>query len=171
MIYMNILTGLLLIAIGAFSSGSFAIPFGKISGWKWESYWLIYSFAAYIVFPLIACLIFAPGFLNIYKEVPSGVIFKVLLLGVVYGIGNLSFGLSLRYLGISLGYSISLGLMLAIGTLIPPLLDGRLIEMIESSGGNMLIIGVVISCIGIALSGWVGFLKDKSFLRLRKRKV
>jgi L-rhamnose-H+ transport protein len=170
MIYMNILTGLLLIAIGAFSSGSFAIPFGKISGWKWESYWLIYSFAAYIIFPLIACLIFAPGFLNIYKEVPSGVIFKVLLLGVVYGIGNLSFGLSLRYLGISLGYSISLGLMLAIGTLIPPLLDGRLIEMIKSSGGNMLIIGVVISCIGIALSGWVGLLKDRIISEIEKKK-
>ena len=96
--------------------------------------------------------------------------FKVFLLGVVYGIGNLSFGLSLRYLGISLGYSISLGLMLAIGTLIPPLLDGRLIEMIKSSGGNMLIIGVVVSCIGIALSGWAGLLKDRIISEIEKKK-
>ena len=170
MLYENIFTGLFLIAVGAFSSGSFAMPFGKISGWKWESYWLIYSIAAYILFPLIACLVFAPGFFSIYKEVPSGVIIRVFLLGVVYGIGNLSFGLSLRYLGISLGYALSLGLMLAIGTLIPPLLDGRLREMIESSGGTLLIIGVLVSCIGIAISGWAGLLKDRIISDIEKKK-
>lgn len=158
---LSIITGLILIATGAFSSGSFAIPFGKIKGWKWESYWLIYSIGAYLFFPLTACLIFAPDFIAIYKEVQSGVLFKVFFLGAVYGIGNLSFGLSLRYLGISLGYALSLGLMLAVGTLIPPVLDGRLKIMISSSGGNLLIFGVLVAIIGIALSGWAGFLKDK----------
>jgi L-rhamnose-H+ transport protein len=157
----SILAGLLLISAGAFSSGSFAIPFGKIKGWNWESYWLIYSFGAYLLFPLTACMIFAPDFLNIYKGVSSGLLLKVFLLGAVYGIGNLSFGLSLRYLGISLGYALSLGLMLAIGTLVPPVLDGRLKVMIESSGGGILIIGVVIACCGIFLSGWAGILKDR----------
>jgi L-rhamnose-H+ transport protein len=157
----NILFGLILIAMGAFSSGSFAIPFGKIKGWEWESYWLIYSIGAYIIFPLIACLIFVPEFVNIYKAMPSGVLLRVFLLGIVYGIGNLSFGLSLRYLGISLGYALSLGLMLAIGTLIPPLIDGRLTIMIARSGGNLLIIGVLVASCGIALSGWAGFLKDR----------
>jgi L-rhamnose-H+ transport protein len=170
MTYGNILTGLLLIAIGAFSSGSFAIPFGRIKDWKWETYWLIYSFGAYILFPMIACIIFAPGFINIYKGVPAGVLWKVFLLGALYGVGNLSFGLSLRYLGISLGYALSLGLMLAIGTLIPPLLDGRLKIMMESSGGNLLIAGVLVSCLGIALSGWAGLLKDKIISDTDKQK-
>ena len=169
MIYQNILTGLFLIAIGAFSSGSFAMPFSKIEGWKWESYWLIYSIAAYILFPAIACLLFAPGFLEIYNEVPSGIIIRVFLLGAIYGIGNLSFGLSLRYLGISLGYALSLGLMLAIGTLIPPLLDGRLKVMMENSGGNLLIAGVMVAIIGIALTGTAGFLKDKSISDAKKK--
>ena len=157
----SIFTGLLLIATGAFSAGSFAIPFGKIKGWRWESYWLIYSFGAYILFPLAACLIFAPDFISIYKIIPTGTLLRVFLLGAVYGVGNLSFGLSLRYLGISLGYALSLGLMLAIGTLIPPVLDGRLKIMIDSSGGNLLIIGVLVACCGIALSGWAGYMKDK----------
>jgi L-rhamnose-H+ transport protein len=170
MIYQNILTGLLLIAIGAFSSGSFAIPFGKIKDWRWESYWLVYSFGAYILFPALACLIFAPGFINIYKDVPSEILLRVFLLGAVYGVGNLSFGLSLRYLGISLGYALSLGLMLAIGTLIPPLIDGRLKEMVDSSGGNLLILGVLISCGGILLSGWAGLLKDKILSESDKKK-
>jgi L-rhamnose-H+ transport protein len=96
----NMFLGLLLIATGAFSSGSFAIPFEKVKGWSWESYWLIYCIGAFIISPLIACLIFAPDFIHIYKEVPSGILLKVFLLGAVYGIGNLSFGLVLRYLGI-----------------------------------------------------------------------
>lgn len=166
----SIFFGLLLIATGAFTSGSFAIPFGKIKDWNWESYWLVYSFGAYLLFPLTACLIFAPGFISIYKEIPSAVILKVFLLGAVYGIGNLSFGLSLRYLGISLGYALSLGLMLAIGTLIPPVLDGRLKTMIDSAGGNLLIIGVLVACCGIALTGWAGYLKDKIISVTEKQK-
>ena len=85
-------------------------------------------------------------------------------------VGNLSFGLSLRYLGISLGYALSLGLMLAIGTLIPPLLDGRLRKWSNSSGGNLLILGVLVSCGGIALSGWAGLLKDKIISDSDKKK-
>jgi len=165
----NIFIGLLFIAIGAFASGSFAIPFGKIKGWKWESYWLVYSISAYIIFPLFACLIFAPGFLSIYKNVPNNVLMRVFLLGAIYGIGNLSFGLSLRYLGISLGYALSLGLMLAIGTLIPPLLDGRLEIMIESSGGNLLIAGVLVWA--SLFPGGRDLLKTKLFPIARRRRV
>jgi len=158
----NILFGLLLIATGAFSSGSFAIPFGKIKDWKWETYWLIFSTGAYILFPLAACLIFSPDFINILKTVHPSTILSVFLLGAVYGVGNLSFGLSLRYLGISLGYALSLGLMLAIGTLIPPLLDGRLRIMIDTSGGKLLITGVLVAVAGISLTGLSGYLKDRA---------
>ena len=168
---LTILSGLLLISTGAFSAGSFAIPFGKIKGWKWETYWFIYSVGAYILFPLVACLIFTPGFLITYKAVPSDVLRRVFLLGAVYGIGNLSFGLSLRYLGISLGYALSLGLILALGTLIPPMIDGRLKIMIESSGGNLLIAGVAVACCGIALSGVAGYLKDRITSANEKQKA
>jgi L-rhamnose-H+ transport protein len=167
---LTILAGLLLISAGAFSAGSFAIPFGKISGWKWETYWFIYSFGAYILFPLAACLIFTPGFISIYRTVPTEVLIRVFILGAVYGIGNLSFGLSLRYLGISLGYALSLGLILALGTLIPPLIDGRLGIMIESSGGNLLLAGVAVAICGIALSGIAGYLKDKKIAGSEKQK-
>ncbi len=166
----NIFSGLLLIATGAFTAGSFAIPFGNVKGWKWETYWLIYCIGAYTIFPLIACLVFAPSFLDIYRQVPGNVLVSVFLLGAVYGIGNLSFGLSLRYLGISLGYAMSLGLMLAIGTLIPPVLDGRLKLMIAGSGGTLLIAGVIIACIGIGFSGWAGYLKDISVSDADKKK-
>jgi L-rhamnose-H+ transport protein len=158
---LNIFFGILLIASGAFSSGSFAVPFGKIKGWNWETYWMIFSVGAYIIFPVIACLIFAPNFIEIISETDSKTIVAVFLLGAVYGVGNLSFGLALRYLGLSLGYALSLGLMLAIGTLIPPMLDGRLEIMLQKEGGMLLIWGVLVACFGIALSAWSGILKDK----------
>ena len=157
----NIFLGITLIALGAFSSGSFAIPFRKVKTWLWESYWLIFSFAAYVVFPLISCVLFSPEYLQVFRDIPFTTLLWVFFLGAVYGIGNLSFGLSLRYLGISLGYALSLGLMLAIGTLVPPLIDGRLTEMLSTSGGDQLIMGIVVACVGIALVGYTGSLKDK----------
>ena len=165
----NILFGIFLIATGAFSAGSFAVPFGKIKGWQWETYWMVFSFGAYIILPFISCLIFAPEWLDSIKSTPPNILVIVFLLGAVYGIGNLSFGLSLRYLGLSLGYALSLGLMLAIGTLIPPLIDGRLKIMIESSGGNLLLAGIAVAAVGIALSAWAGIVKDKSVAREKKR--
>ncbi len=165
----SILLGILLIALGAFFSGSFAVPFGKIKGWKWETYWMVFSIGAYILFPLIACFVFAPNYVSIIRSTSTGTIVAVFLLGAVYGVGNLSFGLALRYLGLSLGYALSLGLMLAIGTLIPPMIDGRLDLMIEKSGGTLLISGVAVACAGIALSAWSGILKDKSVSEAKKQ--
>jgi L-rhamnose-H+ transport protein len=165
----EIFLGILLIATGAFTSGSFAVPFGQIKGWKWETYWMIFSTGAYILFPLISCLIFAPGYLEVIKATPAGSLVTVFLLGAVYGVGNLAFGLALRYLGLSLGYALALGLMLAIGTLIPPIIDGRLQLMMQGPGGALLIVGVIVACAGIALSAWSGILKDKQMSKAKKQ--
>jgi L-rhamnose-H+ transport protein len=166
---LNILFGILLIATGAFSAGSFAVPFGKIKDWKWESYWMIFSLSAYILLPLLACFIFTPDFMSVIKSASRQVVVTVFLLGAIYGIGNLSFGLALRYLGLSLGYALSLGLMLAIGTLIPPLIDGQLKVMLASSGGNLLILGVLVAAVGIIFSAWSGILKDKTVSSEKKQ--
>lgn len=168
---LSVLYGIFLIGVGAFLSGSFAIPFGNIKSWKWETYWMIFSTGAYIIFPLLACLIFAPNFVSIIREATTKTLAYVFILGAVYGIGNLSFGLALRYLGLSLGYALSLGLMLAIGTLIPPLLDGRLKMMMDVSGGLLLIAGVLVACAGIALSAWAGILKDKNLSKEQKQET
>ncbi len=165
----NIIFGILLIATGAFSSGSFAVPFAKIKGWQWETYWMVFSIGAYLIVPLIACFVFTPDFLSIIRSTSDQIIIIVFVLGAVYGVGNLSFGLSLRYLGLSLGYALSLGLMLAIGTLIPPVIDGRLKIMLESSGGNLLLAGIAVAAIGIAFSAWAGIEKDKSVSPEKKK--
>lgn len=158
----NILFGLLLIATGAFTSGSFSVPLLKVKGWKWENSWLAFSLFAYIIVPLLLCLVFSPGFIKVFQSVPSTKIIWIFFLGCVYGIANLTFGLSLRYLGLSLGYALSLGLMMAIGTLVPPLLDGKLLAMFQNGTGNLLIAGVIVSAIGIAISAHAGIQRDKT---------
>jgi L-rhamnose-H+ transport protein len=165
----NTFSGIMLIALGAFASGSFAVPFSRIRNWKWEKGWLIYSAGAYLLFPLLVCLITSPSFIEVYLSVPPKTLLFVFILGIIYGIGNLSFGLSLRFLGLSLGYALSLGLMLAIGTLIPPVIDGRLGEMMSTSCGDLLLAGVIVAFIGIAISGGAGFLKDRNLSDEKKR--
>lgn len=155
----ELLFGIGLIAIGAFSSGSFSIPFGKTRNWAWENYWLIYSLFAYVIVPLVACYVFCPGFMNVLSGVPAQTLGWIFLLGIIYGICNLTFGLSLRYLGLSLGFSLSLGLMMILGTIIPPAIDGRLNILLQQSGGTMLIAGLLIAAVGIALSGYAGYRK------------
>jgi L-rhamnose-H+ transport protein len=156
-----VLYGILLITIGAFMSGSFSIPFDKVKQWKWETSWLVYCLFGYIIVPLVVCLLTVPDFIITLKQVPFRTLLGVFLLGAVYGAANLTFGLSLRYLGLALGYALSLGLMMAIGTLVPPALDGRLAQLFEGHAGIMLILGIGISLIGIGISGYAGFLKSK----------
>jgi len=159
-IYM-IIYGILLIATGALMSGSFAVPFDRVKNWKWENYWLVYSLFGYIIVPLAVCLIFVPDFFRLFGNIPPSTLWWVLFLGAIYGAANLTFGLSLRYLGIALGYALSLGLMMAIGTLVPPMLDGRLAVLFESNGGVLLIAGILVSLVGIGISGYAGLLKSK----------
>jgi len=156
-----IVYGIMLIAVGALMSGSFAIPFDRVKGWKWENYWLVYCLFGYIAVPFLVCLLFSPGFMSALGQVPAKTLWWIFMFGAIYGMANLTFGLSLRYLGIALGYALSLGLMMAIGTLVPPAIDGRLSKLFEGAGGTLLISGIVIALIGIGISGFAGLLKSR----------
>jgi L-rhamnose-H+ transport protein len=155
------ITGLLLIFIGAFSSGSFAVPFGGIKGWKWENYWISTGLFSFIIVPLIVCLLLVNDFGKLLSTVAISDLSAIFFLGAVYGIGSLTFGLSMRYLGLSLGYALSLGLMAAIGTLVPPALDGRFDMLLNSHNGNMVLLGIFISLTGIAGIAVAGYQKDR----------
>lgn len=167
----SILSGILIIAIGAFSSGSFSIPFDKVTKWKWETSWLTFSFFAYLIVPLIICLIVAPNFLAIYKKIAPGNLLLIFSLGAVYGLANVTFGLSLRYLGVALGFCISLGLMMVIGTILPPMIDGRMNRMFEGNGGILLVSGLIVSSIGIGITAYAGILKSRKLETLEGEKI
>tara|TARA_R110002050_G_scaffold286121_1_gene436232 strand:+ start:12917 stop:13957 length:1041 start_codon:yes stop_codon:yes gene_type:complete len=165
---MGILLGLILHAIGGFAAGSFYLPFKLIKTWKWESSWLILGIAAWICAPIIFAWFTIPSLLEVVTAANYESKLYTFLFGVLWGIGGLTFGLSMRYLGMSLGMAVALGFTAAFGTLIPPIYDGRWHELIQTKSGMCTLIGVLICLIGIAVSGKAGMRKEKELSTAKK---
>jgi L-rhamnose-H+ transport protein len=156
-----LLAGVFLHAVGGFAAGSFYMPFKKIRSWAWESAWLINGVFSWIIMPWLIAIITVPGLLRILTVAPAKSIALCYLFGVLWGIGGLTFGLSMRYLGMSLGYAIALGFCAAFGTIIPPIYDGSIGDLIASLSGVTTLGGVLVCLAGIAICGWAGVAKEK----------
>ncbi len=123
---MKILIGLIIIAIGSFGQSSSYVPIKKVKSWSWESFWLVQGIFAWVLFPYLGALLAVPEGYSLLEVLSSGegAAYKALFYGVLWGIGGLTFGLSMRYLGVALGQSIALGTCSAFGTMIPAILSG-----------------------------------------------
>jgi L-rhamnose-H+ transport protein len=164
---MNPFLGILLIAIGSIGAASFYVPFKKVKDWAWESYWLSQGVAAWIIVPWIFAFFTVPSghLMSIISEAPSSAKWLSILFGALWGVGGLTFGLSMRYLGVALGQSIALGFCAAFGTLIPP------IFMPDIALSPIVIVGVAICIAGIAIIGYAGALKNQNLSEEEKRKA
>ncbi len=156
---MNVLLGLLIIAVGSFGQSSSYVPIKKIKSWEWENFWLVQGIFAWLVFPLLGALLAVPEGSSLLLLLSSGGAFKSIVYGVLWGVGGLTFGLSMRYLGVALGQSISLGTCAAFGTLFPALMSGS--DLFHGEG-LILLLGVCITLAGIAVIGYSGSLRSKS---------
>ena len=167
---MNILIGLVIIAIGSFGQSSSYVPIKKVKDWSWESFWLTQGVFAWLIFPLIGALLAVPsgGSLLQILSVDTLAVIKAMFFGVLWGVGGLTFGLSMRYLGVALGQSIALGTCSAFGTLIPALLGGTNLLRGE---GQILLIGVCIMIAGISVIGYAGSLRAHDMSEEDKKKA
>jgi len=158
---MNPIYGILLIAIGSIGAASFYVPFKKVKLWAWESYWISQGVAAWLIAPWVFAILTVPDgtLMNILTEAPSRAKWLAVMFGALWGVGGLTFGLSIRYLGIALGQSIALGFCAAFGTLIPPIVAGE--NLFASRAGILTLVGVAICVAGIAIIGYAGALKSK----------
>lgn len=156
---MNTIIGLIIIAIGSFGQSSSYVPIKKIKDWSWENFWLMQGIFAWLVFPFLGALLAIPEGQNLFDVWGSGGAFKAIVFGVLWGVGGLTFGLSMRFLGVALGQSISLGTCAAFGTLFPAIIEGKNLFHGE---GLLLLIGVSITLAGIAVIGYAGSLRSKS---------
>ena len=166
---MEILLGLLIIAIGAFCQSSCYVPINKIKNWSWESYWIVQGVFAWLVFPLLGALLAVPAGHSLFELFAGADSFRLsmtVLFGVLWGIGGLTFGLSMRYLGVALGQSISLGTCAGFGTLLPALFAGT--NLFEGNG-LVLLLGVCITLAGIAIIGYAGSLRAQNMSEEEKR--
>ncbi|MBR4969787.1 MAG: L-rhamnose/proton symporter RhaT [Alistipes sp.] len=171
---MEILIGLLIIAVGAFCQSSSYVPINKIKGWSWESYWLVQGVFAWLVFPILGALLAVPegnSLCELINAENGFNIFMTMLFGVLWGVGGLTFGLSMRYLGVALGQSIALGTCAAGGTILGPvLLNAFFPESNALASITFAVIsGVVVTLVGIAIIGVAGMMKAKSLPEVEKK--
>ena len=171
---MEILIGLLIIAVGAFCQSSSYVPINKIKGWSWESYWLVQGVFAWLVFPILGALLAVPAGHSLCELFTAGNSFNILmtiLFGALWGVGGLTFGLSMRYLGVALGQSIALGTCAAGGTLLGPVLLNAFFPELNTLASLTfaVISGVVVTLLGIAVIGIAGMMKAKSLPEEEKR--
>ena len=147
--------------IGGFASATNFIPFRGIKRWSWEIYWLIQGFAAWIVAPIVIGYIFVPDLLTVLRAAPSATVWHTIFWGAMWGVGGLTFGLAVRYLGIALGYAIALGFCTAFGTLMPPIFNGQIRGILHQPGGRVILVGVAICIVAIAVNGLAGYSKER----------
>jgi len=161
--------GILLIAIGSLGAASFYVPFKKVKGWAWESYWIMQGLAAWIICPWIFALLTVPhGTLgSIIHDSPTSAKWLSIMFGALWGVGGLTFGLSIRYMGIALGQSLVLGLVAALGTLIPSVVAGE--NLFASRAGVLTLIGVAIALAGIVVIGYAGILKNRDLTEEQRK--
>jgi L-rhamnose-H+ transport protein len=146
--------------IGGLASASNFIPFRGIKRWSWEIYWIIQGFAAWILAPMVLALLLVPNLFTILGAAPTSSTTYACFWGVMWGVGGLTFGLAIRYLGIALGYAIALGFCTAFGTLMPPIFSGQMSSILHESSGQVILAGVGVCMLAIAVSGLAGYSKE-----------
>ena len=167
----NPLLGVFLHAVGGFAAGSFYTPFRMVKRWAWESYWMVQGWLAWIVMPWLAAVLTTPRLIEVLSNSPTKSLALTYVFGVLWGIGGLTFGLSMRYLGLSLGYSVALGFCAAFGTLVPPIVEGSFSSMITTTPGLTVLGGVAVCLAGIALCGRAGVRKEGELTTEQKQET
>jgi L-rhamnose-H+ transport protein len=147
--------------IGAASAASFYAPIEKVKRWSWETTWAVAGLFSWILLPIGVSLFLLPDFHGFYAAMGTSLLLKVALFGAMWGVGNVSYGLTMRYLGMSMGIGIAIGVTLVVGTLIPPLLHGQAAMLFTTRGGQLTVAGVVVALVGVAVVSYAGHKKEQ----------
>lgn len=166
---MQAILGVIFHFIGGFASGSFYIPFKRVRGWHWETYWLIGGLFSWLIVPPLAAWLTIPDFTGIIGQTNPATLWLTYFFGILWGIGGLTYGLGVRYLGVSLGSSIILGLCMVFGALIPslyyqlnPSAGKDTIGMLTGTQWGLTILaGLAVCILGIIICGKAGTRKEK----------
>jgi L-rhamnose-H+ transport protein len=159
----NPLLGVFFHWLGGLAAASFYVPYRRVRGWSWEVFWITGGAFSWLAAPWLFASLRTHSLLAVLSATPFETMALCYLFGVLWGLGGLTFGLAVRYLGISLGTCVALGLTATFGTLIPPLVSGQLLRsLIHSRGGIVILLGVAVALVGIVIVGRAGYRKEIS---------
>jgi len=175
---MQVILGVIFHFIGGFASGSFYMPYKKVKGWNWESYWIVGGLFSWLIVPPLAAALTVPGFSEIIKATSYDTILYTLLFGLLWGVGGLTYGLGVRYLGMSLGNSVVLGFCSAFGALVPSIYYNffpkagktSFHDLLVNGWGQVVLAGVVLCLLGIYICGRAGVMKEREMPEAEKKK-
>lgn len=145
---------------GASMAASFYAPIERVKRWSWETTWAIAGLFSWIILPIGVSLILLPDFPGFYAAMGTSLLIKVALFGAMWGVGNVSYGLTMRYLGMSLGIGVAIGVTLIVGTLVPPVMHGQAAMLFSTRSGLITVAGVLVALIGVAIVSWAGHQKE-----------
>ena len=146
--------------VGAASAASFYAPIEKVKRWSWETTWAVAGIFSWVLLPIGVSYLLLPHFGAFYGSIPFAVLFRMALFGAMWGVGNVSYGLTMRHLGMSLGIGVAIGVTLVVGTLIPPLWNGQAGVLFETRSGLLTMAGVVVALMGVAIVSYAGHMKE-----------
>ncbi|MBE7171203.1 MAG: L-rhamnose/proton symporter RhaT [Williamsia sp.] len=166
---MNAILGVIFHFLGGFASGSFYIPYKRVRNWAWETYWIVGGIFSWLIVPPLAAYLTIPHFGDIISSTTGSVLRLTYIFGVLWGIGGLTYGLGVRYLGVALGSSIILGLCSVFGSLIPSIYynfhktagKDTFSDLLGNTWGQVVLLGILVCIIGIAICGKAGTMKEK----------
>src|SRR6266446_1186673 len=161
--------GVVLHAIGGLASAVFYLPYRQVKHWAWESYWLTGGIFSWIVAPWLIASLAVPDLLSVLRNAPTKSLFWSCFFGALWGVGGLSFGLTVRYLGFALGTAMALGYCAAFGTLLPPIVNGEFAGVVKTTSGIVVMAGVAVCLFGIAISGLAGISKEREMGEQEKK--
>ncbi|GAA4470917.1 L-rhamnose/proton symporter RhaT [Nibrella saemangeumensis] len=168
---MAVFLGVLFHAIGGFASGSFYLPYKKVKGWAWESYWLAGGIFSWLIAPLLLGVLTIPNLFGVLAQSNTETLWWTYFWGVLWGFGGLTFGLAMRYLGLSLGMAVALGLCAVFGTLVPPIWEGRFGALLSTLSGQVIVLGLAVCVLGIVICGIAGMMKEKNLTTEAKQEA
>jgi L-rhamnose-H+ transport protein len=158
----NPLVGVVYHWLGGLASGSFYVPYKGVKRWAWETYWLAGGFFSWIIAPWILAGFLTKDLLAVLHGAPASALFWAFFFGLLWGVGGLTFGLTMRYLGLSLGMAVVLGLCAAFGTLMPPIFRGEFMtQVLGTASGRVILFGVFVCLVGITAAGFAGISKER----------
>jgi L-rhamnose-H+ transport protein len=156
--------------LGGLASASFYVPYKGVKRWSWETYWLVGGFFSWVIAPWLLGFLLTRDLFTVLSEAPAKTIFWAIFFGLLWGVGGLTFGLTMRYLGLSLGMAVVLGLCAAFGTLMPPIFSGVFFtQVLGTLSGRVILAGVLVCLLGIAAAGVAGICKERVMSFEQKR--
>src|SRR6478609_973703 len=168
---MQVILGVIFHFIGGFASGSFYMPYKKVRGWAWESYWIIGGLFSWLIVPPLAAWLTIPNFAEIIRHTAGSTILYTYIFGLLWGIGGLTYGLGVRYLGVCRSIRKNIGICMIFGALIPAVDNNffpqqgkdTISTLVNNGWGLTVLAGLVVCIIGIVLCGKAGTMKEKQY--------